>query len=145
MENTGDVMVESIFLRNLKASDEPSLNAQLIEDQGTSSVRSALFRDRSKSRRDNLAAKLLDGTCVLPRELLTKTIGWIQQYGFQRFPASGQQGSHPIHVIENHVSKPDPPKLANHVLQKAYRTEVHQLQPSSQRRDEGWNERRITR
>ena len=145
MENTGDVMVESICLRNLKASDEPSLDARLIEDQGTSSVRSALFRDRSKPRRDNLAAKLLDGTCVPSERVAHQDNRLDSTVRIPTFPRKRPTG------VASHTRHREPcietgsPKLANHVLQKAYRTEVHQLQPSSQRRDEGWNERRITR
>ena len=61
-------MVESTCLKNFKASGEPLLDAELIEDQGTWSVRSAVFRDRSKSRREELTVKSLAGACMPFRE-----------------------------------------------------------------------------
>jgi len=43
---------------------EPSLDAGPTEDHGTWSVRSALFHDRSRSQREDSAAKLLARACM---------------------------------------------------------------------------------
>ena len=49
-KNAEDVMVESGYLMKLEtASGEPSFNARSIDDAGKLSVRSDLFRVRSKS------------------------------------------------------------------------------------------------
>jgi hypothetical protein len=55
-----DVMVESTYLRNLETvSGELAFDALSIDRAVVSSARSDLFCDRSKSRRDNPAAKPL--------------------------------------------------------------------------------------
>jgi hypothetical protein len=62
-------MVETTCLRKLDAGlGEPSSNVGLIDDPGTSNVRSDSFREKSKFHRENLAAKLLAGTCMHFRE-----------------------------------------------------------------------------
>ena len=51
----------------------------IILDARNASLRSDLFCDRSKSRREYPAAKLLARTRASQRELLTTRVGWIQQ------------------------------------------------------------------
>ena len=59
-ENAGDVMVESACLRRLEAvSGESPPNAPSTDHAVVSSARSDLFRDRSKSPRDDLAVESL--------------------------------------------------------------------------------------
>ena len=59
-ENAGDVMVERTYLRKVAVSGEPLVDMRLIDDAGIASVRSDLFRDRSKSGRlASLAARTL--------------------------------------------------------------------------------------
>ena len=68
----------------------------------------------------------------------------MQPQGFQCFCTSIQQEPHPDHVKEAHITKPDSSKQANHVLQNAHSRERRRRQLSSQRGDEGRNERRIS-
>ena len=66
-------MVETTCLRKEVVPGEPS-----IDDAGNASLRSDLFRDRSKSRMEYPAAKLLARTCASQRKLLTTRVGRIQ-------------------------------------------------------------------
>jgi len=62
-KNAEDVMVENTCLRKLEAVSGVPFNAQSIDEAGNSSIRSALFFDRSKSRREDPAAKPLAPAC----------------------------------------------------------------------------------
>jgi len=79
-ENAKDVMVESMVLRKLEITfGGRDLRAGRMDPASISSVRSDLFRERSKSRREDLAVGVVGWRWHTFRiQLLTTRIGQIQ-------------------------------------------------------------------
>ena len=113
-------MVERAYVRGAVVGGELVHNI-LIKRAPTSSARSDVFSDRSKSRGGGSNCEIIS---YQPEKLLATGVGWIQPQSFQSFHTGAQQESHPVHHEKIHATKPDSPIQVNPVIQKIHPPEI---------------------